>query len=58
MKDYGSITAAEALSEFGCFRLAARISDLKKMGYEINSVIENGKNRYGEPITYSRYSFV
>ncbi len=56
MKDYGSITAAEAMSEFGCYRLAARISDLKNEGYEINRVMETGKNRYGDSVSYARYS--
>ena len=31
-----TITALEALDEFGCFRLASRISDLKKSGYPIH----------------------
>lgn len=31
------ITPGDALNEVGCFRLAARISDLKKKGYRIKS---------------------
>ena len=34
--DGKTITPKEALEKFACFRLAARISDIKKMGYEIN----------------------
>jgi len=30
-----SITALEALKRFGCFRLAARIKDLKEQGHMI-----------------------
>lgn len=30
MLEYGSITALEAMKEFGIMRLASRISDLKK----------------------------
>lgn len=30
-----TITSLEALNLFGCFRLASRISDLKKKGYAI-----------------------
>ena len=40
------ITALQALNEFGCFRLAARIKDLKDSGMLIDSVMkqdENGK---------------
>ena len=46
----GSITPIEALEHFGCFRLAARISDLKAKGCRIKAelVRQDGKcfNRY------------
>lgn len=29
------LTQLEALNKFGCMRLASRISDLRKLGYEI-----------------------
>lgn len=56
MQDFGSITSAEAMSELGVFRLASRINDLKNQGYIIYTKIECGKNRYGEPTHYARYS--
>lgn len=31
------ITPQDALREFGCFRLAARIADLRREGYGINT---------------------
>ena len=37
LKQYGSITPLEALQEFGCMRLAARISDLRSMGVKIKA---------------------
>jgi hypothetical protein len=37
MRKNGSISPLEALDEFGCFRLGARIYDLKKLGYSITS---------------------
>ena len=39
------ITGLEALSEYGCFRLASRINDLRNRGYAIqtDSVTRNGK---------------
>ena len=41
------ITPIEALQHFGCFRLGARIADLKKEGYDIRTEIvtdpENNK---------------
>ena len=45
LEDGNSITALKALNMFGCFRLAARIADLKNEGLSIVSekVKENGK---------------
>ena len=45
------ITPIEALNKFGCFRLAARISDLRKSGHTIwtDNVTKNGK-------TFASYS--
>ena len=53
----GSITPLDALREFGCMRLASRISELKKLGYPVISKMETAKNRRGEPVRYARYSF-
>jgi hypothetical protein len=52
MEKRKSITALEALGVYGVFRLAAVIYDIKKAGFEVNSVLHqdsNGKR-------YSRYS--
>lgn len=56
LQAYGSITPLEAMQEYGIMRLGARIYDLKKMGYSIDSSRETGENRYGESISYARYS--
>lgn len=37
LQDYGSITPVEALSDYGCMRLGARIYDLKSRGYDIRT---------------------
>jgi hypothetical protein len=39
------ITSMQALEKFGCFRLASRIHELRKMGYRITktNVIRNKK---------------
>ena len=43
----GTITPLEALEEVGCFRLAARISDLRAEGYPIvTEWVESGGKRY------------
>lgn len=56
IEETGSITQMEALKEFGCMRLASRISDLKRQGVPVKRTMETAKNRYGEPISYARYS--
>lgn len=56
IEETGSITQLDALREFGCMRLASRISDLKKMGYPVTKKMEKAYNRYGEPISYARYT--
>lgn len=56
LEDYGSITSAEAMQEYGIMRLASRISDLKKLGVPIKKETVSGKNRYGERTSYARYS--
>lgn len=55
LKDFGSITSREADSEYGIMRLASRINDLRKAGYEIETETKTGKNRYGEPTRYAVY---
>lgn len=44
MERYGSISPLEALSAYGCMRLAARIADLKKDGYFITKRIADDGN--------------
>lgn len=56
LQDYGSITQAEAVTEYGCYRLGARIFDLKARGVAIKSETVSGKNRYGERTIFARYS--
>ena len=59
MEEFGSITPVDALREFGCMRLGARIWDLKnKYGYIIRTEIEAAVNRFGETIRYARYYLV
>jgi biotin operon repressor len=42
----GPLSAIEALNSYGCFRLAARIKDLREQGYDIETRdldLPNGK---------------
>ena len=52
---FGSISSFEAFSDLGIVRLASRIHDLKKQGYEFKSEIRTRKNRYGETVAFKVY---
>lgn len=56
IEENGSITSIDAMREFGCMRLASRMCDLKRQGYPVKVEMENSKNRYGEPVSYARYT--
>ena len=56
MQDFGSITQMETISELGIMRIASRISELKKEGYNIQKHMVKGKNRYGENVSWAAYS--
>lgn len=58
LRDYGSITSIEAITEYGILRLASRINDLKRKGHNIVSETAVGKNRYGEKTRYSIYRLI
>lgn len=55
LQDYGSITSIQAMQEYGIMRLASRINDLKREGYNIISETMKSKNRFGETVHYSVY---
>jgi len=56
MYDFGSITPMEAYNDLGITKLATRISEMKKDGCKIKTEIVKGKNRYGKPTRFARYS--
>lgn len=49
LRDYGTLTNVEAISEYGIGHLASRSSELRKAGHPIVVECMKGKNRYGEP---------
>ena len=58
IRTFGSITTLDAFVEFGCTRLSARIYDLEQRGYTFKKVNETRKNRFGKPVTLTRYFLV
>lgn len=55
--EFGSITPLEAIRDLGVYRLASRISDLRKKGYPIETKMETVLNRRGKKSNIARYSF-
>lgn len=52
---HGSISQKEAAEALGCYRLSARIFDLKALGFDIRKEMASEKNRFGVPTTFARY---
>ena len=56
MIDFGSITRLEAFREYGIVEAPARITELRQRGYDITTSYEYGKNRYGEPVKWAKWT--
>lgn len=50
-----SLTSVEAFELFGCTRLAVVISSLRKDGFDIRTLMMEGKNRFGGHCNYAKY---
>ena len=53
----GWVSPAIALAGAGCMRLAARVFDIREMGYNVidRTVTAHGRSRAGRPVTYKEY---
>lgn len=58
LREEGSITQLDALQYLGVYRLASRISDLRKEGVNIKREMVKSINRYGEPMRYAKYTLI
>lgn len=56
--DFGSITPMQAFADLGITKLATRVSEMKKDGIILKHEVVKGKNRYGRPTQYMKYSFL
>ena len=57
MQTQGSITRAQAMNDIGVANLTAVIDYLRhRVGVPIKTNLVKGTNRYGEKITYAKYS--
>lgn len=55
LKRYGSITSLVAFEDYGITRLASCINRLRNMGYNIDTVMIDSENRYGDSCRYANY---
>lgn len=58
IKEFGSISRREGFIDLGIVELSSRIGELEGMGYRFERKTETSKNRYGETVSYTRYSLV
>ena len=57
IEEFGSITPMQAFSDLGITKLATRISEMRKDGWEFKIETVTVKNRYGHSVSYAKYSF-
>lgn len=56
LNEHGSITQKEAINELGIYRLASRMSELKKEGFKFKKEMVKVPTRYKETTYIARYS--
>lgn len=54
-EEVGGLTSAEAMQEYGIYRLASRIADLRQSGHTIADEWVTTTNRFGEQVHFKRY---
>lgn len=55
LKNGEKLSARQAWDKLGIARLSARISELRSMGYPIESFRRETENQFGEPTHYYEY---
>lgn len=50
-----TITQLQAYQEFGTFSLAKIISNLRKKGFNIETIKQQGLNRFGDKVHFAEY---
>lgn len=58
LQTIGPISAKTAIEQYGCYRLSARIFDIKKRGFEVNTKMIEFTNKNGHRGRYALYSIV
>ncbi len=55
IEDHGSITPQDAFRAYGITRLSARVFELRKKGFPIETAREHGRTSTGHRTVYARY---
>ena len=55
LKTHASISSMEAIQSFGATRLSAIIFNLRSKGYNIETVMVDGRDRFGNQMKFARY---
>lgn len=55
LETHASISSMEAINNFGATRLGAIIFNLRKRGYNIETVMVDGRDRFGNSTRFARY---
>ena len=55
LETHASISSMEAINNFGATRLGAIIFNLRKRGYNIETVMVDGRDRFGNTMRFARY---
>ena len=58
LQTHRGITQKEAVELYGCYRLSARIYDLRDMGYKILTNVREVTNRYGKTSRFAEYVLI
>lgn len=56
MSEHGSITGQQAINDLGMTELRSRISEISRAGFPIKKEWQNSKNKFGETVSFVRYS--
>lgn len=58
LNEYGTITPMDALKEYGVYRLAAIIHNLRADGYNIETNLIPHRNKFGNINKYAQYNLI
>jgi len=53
-----SLTSMQAFEDYGITRLSAIIFNLRDEGYNINTTMYHGTNRFGNSCVYAEYTLI